>query len=79
MQYDLEITINLPRKRVIELFDSVENFYIEQDDNTNFCYKRNKSKRKAFILKVVIFLMTGAFKNQSFKYMTDFKTFADKA
>jgi uncharacterized membrane protein len=27
MQYEAEVTINLPRKRVIELFDSTENLY----------------------------------------------------
>ena len=145
MQYNLELTINLPRKRVVELFDSVENlkewqgglqcfthksgtprqegaqsdivyqmgkqriemvetitkrnlldefsgtyeapgmwnlvenFFIEQDDNTTLWSTRNTFKCKTFMLKAMTFLMPGAFKKQSFKYMTDFKTFAEKA
>lgn len=145
MQYDLEITINLPRERVIELFDSVENlkewqvglqsfthksgtpgqegaqsdivyqmgkrriemvetitkhnlpdefsgtyeapgmwnlvenFFIAQDDNTTLWRTRNTFKCQTFMLKVMAFLMPGAFKKQSFKYMSDFKTFAEKA
>jgi hypothetical protein len=31
MQYETEITIDLPRERVIELFDSTENLYKWQD------------------------------------------------
>jgi carbon monoxide dehydrogenase subunit G len=145
MKYELEITINLPRKRVIELFDNpdnlkkwqdglqsfthrsgtpgevgaqsdivyqmgkrriemvetitkrnlpdefsgtyeadgmwnlVENFFIEQDENTTLYRTRHTFECKTFMLKVMAFLMPGAFKKQSLKYMNDFKKFAENS
>ena len=36
MEYSTEITINLPRERVLELFDSTENLYKWQDGLESF-------------------------------------------
>jgi hypothetical protein len=144
MKYELEIEINQPRAKVIELFDStenlkewqpglqsfehvsgtpgevgavshlifqmgkrriemtetitaknlpdefsgtyeapgmwnlVENFFIEKDENTTIYKTRNSFKPNTFMLKIMMFIMPSAFKKQSFKYMEYFKEFAEK-
>lgn len=42
MKYTSEITINLPRKRVIELYDSKENLYKWQSELQSFEHKSGK-------------------------------------
>lgn len=144
MQYELEISLNLPRSRVIELFDSTENLKHWQqglvsfeplsgtpgqegaksklryqmgkkeiemvetitqrnlpdefsgtyeakgvwNEVRNFFHEDGPNKtrwvthhdfRMSGFMKVFAFLMPGAFKKQSFKYMEDFKAFAEKA
>ena len=144
MKYELEIEINLPRAKVIELFDStenlkewqpglesfehvsgtpgevgavshlvfqmgkrriemtetitaknlpnefsgtyeakgmwnlVENFFIEKDENTTIYKTINTFDCKTLMLKIMAFIMPSAFKKQSYKYMEYFKEFAEK-
>lgn len=143
MKYTLELTIDLPRERVVELFDNVENLkewqkglqsfdhvsgepgqvgavsklkydmngriidmietitvrdlpdrfagtyeakgvwnaidnrFEEVDENTTKWYAHNEFKFKGF-MKLMSKIMPGAFKKQSFKFMIDFKNFAEK-
>lgn len=143
MKYILEIDIDLPRDRVVELFDNVENLYEWNIGLQNFehisgepgevgaksklTYKvknrefvlietvtekklpdqfsgtyeaknvyngidnyfeeagENKTKwiaenefKPSGFLKFIVWLMPGAFKKQSFKYMESFKKFAEE-
>lgn len=144
MKYELEIEINQPRAKVIELFDStenlkewqcglesfehvsgtpgevgavshlvfqmgkrrmemtetvtvrnlpdefsgtyeapgmwnlVENFFIVKDENTTNYKSVQTFKGLTFMMKAMLFLMPGAFKKQSLKYMNHFKEFVEK-
>lgn len=143
MKYTVEIDIDLPVNRVIELFDNTDNLYkwmeglvsfeaisgtpgqvgaksrlkfkmgkrnfemeetitaknlpqqfdgtYETNNVTNIIKTKfiplsdNKTKYvseqefqfEGFVMKAIAFLMPGAFKKQSMKYMQDFKTFAE--
>lgn len=143
MKYSLDITINLPRKRVIELFDNPdnlakwqpgllkfehisgepgqpgaksrllykmgkretemietvvlrelpdkfhgtyeangvlniqENFFEEIDENSTKWTSVSEFKFKSLAMKLMGWLMPGAFKKQSYKFMKYFKTFAE--
>ena len=144
MKYTVEIDIDLPRDRVIELFDSTENMKHWQEglvsaehlsgtpgevgakmklkykmgkrevemietitkrnlpdefagtydakgvhnivDNTFIEISESKTKWVAYqefqmkgMMKIIAFIMPGAFKKQSMKYMKDFKAFAENA
>lgn len=144
MKYTVEIDIDLPRDRVIELFDSSENMKHWQEglvsyehlsgtpgevgakmklqykmgkreiemvetitkrelpdefagtyeaknvfnivDNTFVSVSEDKTKWVSYnefqfkgFMKIIGFLMPGAFKKQSYKYMEDFKQFAENA
>ena len=144
MKYTVEIDIDLPRSRVIELFDSTENMKKWQEglvsaehlsgtpgevgakmklkykmgkrevemietitkrnlpdefagtydakgvhnivDNTFIEISDSKTKWVAYqefqmkgMMKIIAFIMPGAFKKQSMKYMKDFKAFAENA
>ena len=144
MKYTVEIDIELPRSRVIELFDSTENMPKWQEgfisaehlsgtpgevgakmklkykmgkreiemvetitkrnlpdefagtydakgvhnivDNTFIEISNSKTKWVAYqefqmkgMMKIIAFIMPGAFKKQSMKYMKDFKAFAENA
>lgn len=142
MKYKLEIEINLPRERVIELFDNpdnmkywqegfvsfepqsgtpgeagakslvkykignrememietikkkdlpdefsgsyetkglkneIKNFFIEMGPNKTKWISENEFKASG-LAKLYAFFMPGAFKKQSFKYMKNFKAFAE--
>lgn len=144
MKYTVEIDIDLPRDRVIELFDSTENMKHWQEglvshehisgtpgevgakmklqykmgkreidmvetitkrelpdefagtyeaknvfnivDNTFVAVSTHKTKWVSYnefqfkgFMKLIGFIMPGAFKKQSLKYMQDFKQFAENA
>lgn len=145
MLYTLTIDINLPRKRVIELFDNTDNlkewqpglqktehlsgepgqagakmkmyykmgkreiemietitvrdlpekfhgtydangvhniqknYFIELDDQTTQWKSICEFQFNNFTMKVMGWLMPGAFKKQSYKYMEQFKRFAENA
>ncbi len=145
MKYSLELTIDLPRDRVIELFDnmdnlkhwqpeliswehlddhpgepgsqtklvylmgkkevemietivkrkmpeeftatyeakgvwnSVENYFLEVDETTTTWVLGTEFKFTGLIMQLVGKLMPGMFKKQSYKYMVQFKKFAESA
>lgn len=144
MKYELELDINLPRKKVIELFDNVDNlkkwqpglvsfdhisgtqgevgaksnlhfkmgkrefkmvetitaknlpdefsgtyelkgmwnhaqnFFVEKDEQTTSWKVKQEFKGKG-LMALMCWLMPGAFKKQTHKYMGLFKAFAEKA
>ena len=55
-----------------------ENYFTQIDDNTTKWATQSEFKFSGFAMKVMAFLMPGAFKKQSYKYMVDFKNFAEK-
>ena len=144
MKYQLEIILDLPRAKVIELFDNSDHMKHWQDgfismehvsgpigeegakskleykmgmrevemietikkrnlphefsatyeakgvwnEVNNFFYDKENGQTKWITLndfqfsgfmKIIAFFMPGAFKKQSFKYMKDFKTFAESS
>ncbi len=58
------------------VFNRVKNFFEPIDSNNTLYQTENEFQFKGF-MKIIAFLMPGAFKKQSFKYMTDFKEFAE--
>ena len=53
------------------------NYFYEIDPNTTKWVSESEFHFKAFAMKVMGFLMPGAFKKQSKKYLVDFKNFAE--
>jgi len=144
MKYSLEIDIQLPRSRVVELFDSTENLkewqpgllsfehlsgepgevgakskiiyrmgkrdcemietitvknlpdeftgtydsdgiwnevknrFVEVDDNTTKWVSDVEFKSEKLMMKLMMFLLPGMFKKESFKFMQNFKAFAER-
>ncbi len=60
------------------VFNRVKNFFEPIDSNNTLYQTENEFQFKGF-MKIIAFLMPGAFKKQSFKYMTDFKEFAENS
>ena len=58
------------------VFNIVNNSFIVLDKNKTKWVSENEFQFKGF-MKIIAFLMPGAFKKQSFKYMKDFKKFAE--
>lgn len=58
------------------VFNSVDNTFYEEGDKTRWVTE-NYFKCKG-MMAVMIFLMPGAFKKETKKYMADFKAFAEK-
>ena len=54
------------------------NFFHEIDDNKTKWVSESEFQFKGFGMKLMGWLMPGAFKKQSLKYMNDFKNFAEK-
>lgn len=54
----------------------VRNFFEQVDENTTKHTSENEFQFKGF-MKVIAFLMPGAFKKQSYKYLEAFKQFAE--
>jgi len=74
---------NLPETYVTtyttpSVFNIVKNTFIKVDDNTTLYQTEQEFQFKTFIMKVMGFLMPGAFKKQSMKYHKAFKAFAEK-
>lgn len=59
------------------VFNIVGNKFEILDENKTLWTSENEFRFKGF-MKIVAFLMPGAFKKQSMKYMKDFKAFAEK-
>ncbi|NAS32763.1 SRPBCC family protein [Flavobacteriaceae bacterium R38] len=60
------------------VFNLQENYFKIIDDNTTKWVSVSEFKFTTFTMKIMGALMPGAFKKQSYKYMTDFKNFAEK-
>lgn len=60
------------------VFNVVKNHFIPVDGNKTRYVTEQEFQFKGF-MKVLGILMSGAFKKQSMKYLTDFKTFAEKS
>ncbi|MEM7382257.1 MAG: SRPBCC family protein [Bacteroidota bacterium] len=55
-----------------------KNYFNDLDDNTTKWISESEFQFSGFMMKVMGFLMPGAFKKQSLKYLQDFKAFAEK-
>lgn len=60
------------------VFNTQENYFEVIDDTTTKWISKSEFKFTNFMMKVMGFLMPGAFKKQSYEYMVDFKNFAEK-
>jgi carbon monoxide dehydrogenase subunit G len=60
------------------VFNIVKNRFVTLSDTRTKYITENEFQFKGF-MKVIAFLMPGAFKKQSMKYLKAFKTFAEKA
>lgn len=60
------------------VFNTQRNFFTEVDANTTQWHSESEFKFDSFGMKLLGWLMPGAFKKQSMKYLTDFKNFAEK-
>jgi len=58
------------------VWNEVKNFFEENDSSSTKWISDNEFKGKGMIA-IMMFLMPRAFKKQSFKYMEDFKVFAE--
>lgn len=54
-----------------------ENYFEETEDGNTKWTSKSEFKPENFVMKVMTFLMPGAFKKQSLKYMEDFKNFVE--
>jgi len=59
------------------VYNVVRNYFEETPDNKTKWVSENEFQFSNFMMKVMGFLMPGAFKKQSFKYMELFKKFAE--
>ncbi len=59
------------------VWNSIKNTF-EAIDPTKTLYKTENEFRMQGFMKIIGFLMPGAFKKQSMKYLIDFKNFAEK-
>ncbi|NAS11894.1 SRPBCC family protein [Poritiphilus flavus] len=55
-----------------------KNYFNDLDDHTTKWISESEFQFSGFMMKVMGFLMPGAFKKQSLKYLQDFKAFAEK-
>ena len=60
------------------VFNIVKNSFKKIDENTTLYQTEQEFQFKTFLMKVMGFLMPGAFKKQSMKYHKAFKAFAEK-
>ena len=59
------------------VYNIVKNKFVSVSNNKTILTNEQEFQFKGF-MKIVAFIMQGAFKKQSLKYMTAFKTFAEK-
>lgn len=60
------------------VWNEVQNFFHEEGIGKTRWVTENEFQFKGF-MKIIAFFMPGAFKKQSYKYMEDFKKFAESA
>jgi hypothetical protein len=61
------------------VWNEVKNYFEETGDNQTKWISENEFQFTTFFMKLMGFIMPGAFKKQSYKYMVDFKKFAESA
>jgi hypothetical protein len=61
------------------VWNAVENYFIEVDENTTSWVFGTEFKFTGFLMRMMAMLMPGMFKKQSYKYMVQFKEFAENA
>ena len=59
------------------VWNKVENQFIELSENKTKWVKNNELKFKGLLMSVIGFLMPASFKKESFKYLENFKKFAE--
>jgi len=59
------------------VYNVVKNYFREKDEHTTLWVSENEFQFSGF-MKIMSWIMPGAFKKQSCKYMEDFKAFAEK-
>lgn len=72
---------NLPSKLFVSydakgVFNRQKNYFEEVESNSTKWISDNEFECSGF-MKIIAFLMPGSFKNQTYKYMKDFKAFAE--
>ncbi|RKS43342.1 hypothetical protein BC962_2897 [Gillisia mitskevichiae] len=72
---------NLPKKLVLSydaksVFNRQKNYFEEVENNSTKWISDNEFVCAGF-MKIIAFLMPGSFKDQTYKYMKDFKAFAE--
>ncbi|WP_347922304.1 SRPBCC family protein [Pontimicrobium sp. SW4] len=60
------------------MYNIQENFFEETPEGLTKWESKCEFQPSGFMMKVMVFLMPGAFKKQSKKYMIDFKNFVEK-
>ena len=61
------------------VWNEVRNYFSKASDGGTNWVTENEFHPTNFMMKAMMFLMPGAFKKQSYKYMEDFKAFAEGA
>ncbi|NER15534.1 SRPBCC family protein [Leptobacterium flavescens] len=59
------------------VYNKQENFFEVVDENTTKWVSKTEFRFSTFMMKTMAFLMPGSFKKQSYKFMVDFKNFAE--
>lgn len=72
---------NLPEEYTVAyeangVYNTVKNSFVALDENTTR-YTTEHEFTFSGMMRIIAFLMPGAFKKQSLRYMTDFKTFVE--
>jgi len=75
------LKVNLPNEYVVSyeakgVNNTVANQFVELSNSTTKCITTTEFQFKGF-MKIMAFLMPGAFKKQSMKYLKDFKKFIE--
>jgi len=79
------ITTHNPPKEFHGIYETTgawngqKNFFTELNENRTLWTSENEFKFEGFLMKAIGFLMPGAFKKQTQKYMESFKAFAEKS
>ena len=59
------------------MWNGVQNFFYENNDNSTRWVAENEFKGTNFMMKMMLFLMPGAFKKRSLRHMKAFKSWAE--
>lgn len=62
----------------VGMWNEVKNIFVEIDENNTKWISENEFKSDKFMMKLMMFLVPGMFKKQSYKFMESFKQFVEK-